>query len=163
MAVGKGLKFSDIPIEIVEKLKTSVTSRDGCWLTNLKPDKDGYPRAWITPKMRRASHAYYAIYNDDFPAGKLIMHSCDNPSCVNPEHLIIGDDKMNMKDRDSKGRDANGIMYKYRNSTHCKNGHEFTEENTYTRTRKEGGRQCRICHREQERIRNLKNRSGNTK
>lgn len=42
-------------------------------------------------------------------AGQVIRHTCDNPSCINPDHLLLGTQKDNMKDRGERGRTATGI------------------------------------------------------
>ena len=54
---------------------------------------------------------------------------CDTQLCVNPEHLQLGTMKDNTHDMISKKRDKNS------RKTHCKNGHEFNEENTKIRIR----------------------------
>ena len=68
-----------------------------------------------------------------------ICHHCDNPSCMNPEHLYAGTQADNMADMVKRGRAKNAEMGK----THCKRGHEFTPENIYIGT--SGSRQCREC------------------
>ena len=64
---------------------------------------------------------------------------CPNKNCWNPEHIYIGTYYENSQDistlRNGRGR--------YSGVTHCVNGHEFTEENTYIRPN--GNRSCRIC------------------
>lgn len=44
------------------------------------------------------------ILNINIPENHVVMHSCDNPKCVNPEHLSIGTQKDNVRDRENKGR-----------------------------------------------------------
>ncbi len=81
-------------------------NRDGkCWLWNSHRDPDGY--GLYRPeggKTRRAHRVAYELANGAIPDGALILHSCDTPSCVNPEHLKPGTHAENINDRDAKGR-----------------------------------------------------------
>jgi len=46
----------------------------------------------------------YQIHKGEIPEGMVVMHSCDNPSCVNPDHLSIGTQSQNIKEAIAKGR-----------------------------------------------------------
>jgi hypothetical protein len=90
------------------------------------------------------AHRYcYTEIIGPIPKGKILMHTCDIPLCVNPEHLRLGTMKDNTYDMISKKRDKNS------RKTHCKNGHEFNEENTKIRIRNnKQHRQCKTCIKE---------------
>lgn len=55
-------------------------------------------------KWYRAHRFSFEAHNGPIPDGGVVMHSCDNPICVNPSHLSAGTQRGNMADRDAKGR-----------------------------------------------------------
>jgi hypothetical protein len=72
-------------------------------------DKDGYPRVHRFGKHLRMSRYVWSIANNrEIPRGMLIMHTCDNPLCINPDHLRLGTHAENMQDRNLKGRCRHG-------------------------------------------------------
>jgi hypothetical protein len=117
----------------------SFVARDGdcCWdWRGAKLRHDGRGRFMLRGKARLAPRVSWAIANNAEPQG-YVCHSCDNPSCVNPEHLFVGTQFDNMRDMSRKGRSRNRLK------THCPHGHEYTAENTYRGP--SGHRQCRAC------------------
>lgn len=66
-------------------------------------DGDGYGMFSIRGYQIRAHRYAYMQHYGDIPDGLIVMHKCDNPSCINPEHLILGTIADNNKDRDNKG------------------------------------------------------------
>lgn len=79
---------------------------------------------------------------------EICMHTCDNPSCVNPNHLVSGTQKDNMSDCVQKKRHWSS------RKTQCKHGHELSGINLYTTP--SGKRVCKECRRAYDRIRKKK-------
>lgn len=72
--------------------------------------------------------------------GDRVLHSCDNVLCVNLEHLFIGTQLDNIRDRDAKGRNR-------LSATHCVNGHEMSGPNVSTYGPAARWRKCLACAR----------------
>lgn len=88
----------------------------GCWEWQASKDKDGYGGFWAGKELGkeheiRAHRASWLIHKGKIPDDSLICHTCDNPSCVNPDHLFVGTPMDNMQDKIKKGRQPQGADY----------------------------------------------------
>ncbi|WAX26259.1 hypothetical protein [Ralstonia phage p2106] len=87
----------------LDRLKAKVVVSDsGCWEWQASLSGRGYGLFWFEGKLWQAHRASYKIHHGD--PGEVVMHSCDNTRCVNPEHLESGTQVDNIADRDRKGR-----------------------------------------------------------
>lgn len=81
----------------------------GCWEYDGPRFARGYGQVKAEGQNPRLAHRIsYEHFNGEVPEGLLVRHRCDNPPCVNPEHLLIGTSGDNARDRSSRGRSANG-------------------------------------------------------
>lgn len=76
----------------------------GCWLWIKHCNEWGYGRLRVNGKKTLAPRASYVAFVGTIPAGLRVCHHCDTPQCINPEHLLIGTDKDNVRDCIKKGR-----------------------------------------------------------
>jgi hypothetical protein len=93
--------------KFVERFWKNIDIRgsDDCWEWQGLKYPTGYGRVRFNGKMRYAHRVMYQIKSgEEIPAGMEVMHTCDNPGCVSPEHLVLGTHADNMRDRDKKGR-----------------------------------------------------------
>ena len=124
-----------------------IDNNTDCWNWSEGKDKDGYGKICVNRKHLRAHRLSYEVFISKFDSKNIICHKCDNPSCINPDHLFLGTWLTNMQDKVNKGRLRNQNMDK----THCKNGHEFSSDNTILNDNR---RTCVICYKERYKIRN---------
>ena len=102
-------------------------------------------RKYGTPLAHRV--AWMKANGRTIPKGGKILHSCDNPPCVNPDHLSLGTQSRNILDAYGRGR-MKGANKFNASKTHCARNHPYDEQNTLIDGR--GHRACRTCHKENQ-------------
>ena len=76
----------------------------GCWEWQGAKNPGGYGLFTLGKKFKLAHRLSWEFTYGFEPIGLVICHTCDNRACVNPEHLFLGDNKDNAKDKMKKGR-----------------------------------------------------------
>ena len=79
-------------------------SKTGCWVWHGCRQSSGYGQIRYDGKMTLAHRLSWQAHYGPIPQGRLVLHHCDTPSCVNPRHLFIGTHRDNMLDCINKGR-----------------------------------------------------------
>jgi hypothetical protein len=82
-----------------------VERTEGCW--NYR-GANRYGVLMINRSRTQAHRFSYELHNGPIPAGMEVLHSCDNPACVCPDHLSLGAHQQNMAEARSRGRIARG-------------------------------------------------------
>jgi len=104
----------------------------GCWLWLGCINRLGYGQVSRATYGESSAHRlFYTNLKEPIPIGMCILHKCDVPTCVNPQHLYVGNHSQNMKDMWSRGRHR-------KLKTHCKRGHPFDMKDS-------GRSRCSIC------------------
>jgi predicted XRE-type DNA-binding protein len=84
----------------------------GCWIWHGAHVPRGYGIIKI-PGERKQEYAHrlsWLIHRGPIPEGQYVLHQCDTPACVNPEHLFLGSAKANAGDMKNKGRHLYGEL-----------------------------------------------------
>lgn len=108
------LVTSNAPAEVIRRFWSKV-KRGGpneCWPWLAAKDWDDYGMFKSGGIQMRAHRVSWCLRHGD-PGTLCVLHRCDNPRCVNPEHLFVGGNIDNIRDRDAKGRTSRGERHRF--------------------------------------------------
>lgn len=143
--------MSPMPKTAVDPLERFIGKLDvgDCWLWCGNTTQLGYGLFWLPPAPGRCVISHRWLYErlvGRLPEHLVLDHLCRRPRCQNPDHLEPVTQRENVRRGMGHGRE-----------THCPQGHPYDEANTYRR--RNGIRQCRTCHRDEERRRRASRRA----
>lgn len=88
--------------------RVDVREPDDCWEWTGSKSSNGYGGIKVSGQDQYAHRVSWMLFHGSIPKGIHVLHRCDNPGCVNPNHLFLGTPADNAADRDAKGRQAKG-------------------------------------------------------
>lgn len=108
---------SDSVPTLADRLWANTTKGPYCWEWNGSRRGMGYGRISVNGKSRLTHRVSWELTNGPIPEGLDVLHHCDNPPCIRPDHLFLGTDADNAADKMAKGRG---------NNTHSGRGQKLT-------------------------------------
>lgn len=137
-------RMSRVLTPAIDRLLTRcVETPSGCWEFTGATDAAGYGRIGLGRRIDGTAMTHrvtYEFFVSEVPESLDLDHLCRNRACCHPWHLDPVPRAVNV----SRGLRRKG----YRDKTHCKQGHEYTPENTYIKRKGSGTqRACKACYR----------------
>lgn len=94
--------FKRLPF--IKRFHLSFRVTPGCWLWEASGRGKGYGSIYYNNKVEQAHRVSYIVHCGPIPDGMRVLHKCDTPACVNPDHLFLGTQNDNVQDAKVKGR-----------------------------------------------------------
>ena len=136
----------DIPDDVRRKFRSRYIKRraTACWEWKT-PDARGYGKFHFHGMSHQAHRVAWTIHRGLIPAGMVLDHLCRNHSCVNPDHLEVVTQKVNMD------RSPLTVYASIRESGRCQRGHDLTRPEAWYVSTSTGRRYCLECRKERNR------------
>lgn len=96
---------------MIDRFWAKVQKTDSCWLWTAAKNPKGYGVFCVDKKTNDNEQAHrvsYRLHYGEIPDNLRVLHHCDNPTCVRPDHLFLGTDGDNMRDKVAKDRQHKG-------------------------------------------------------
>ena len=119
----KNRKHETMRKSLEDRFWSKVNKTDDCWEWTAYKLYNGYGRFSYNLKVDYAHRIAWLIEHGEYPTNQHVLHICDNPGCVRPDHLLLGTCNANMDDRNNKNRQYN------RQKQQCRHGVDFVYVN----------------------------------
>lgn len=129
----------------ITRFLSKVNKTDQCWLWTSPLNPNGYGYFLLNGRSMTAHRAAHLLFTGPIPTGTVVDHLCRLKACVNPAHLEAVTQGENVR----RGNASVAVTLSNRRRgeamTHCRQGHEYTTENTKYEPRKGNRRPSRRC------------------